>query len=163
MMTEWRSYAPGTWFPFCHLLKLTGVWWKISNLSSQGNHVQLFNWLSILTSEHYWGFRLCPLLGILKIRKQDKVKKNYYSSEPFRICMHCCLHVILLTYRKIILYTYIWRKNNIKANKMSKKDKKSGKKGVKKKEEPQETDMMTEVEKEMFQIQISDLLQKVER
>jgi hypothetical protein len=46
---------------------------------------------------------------------------------------------------------------------MSKKDKKSGKKGVKKKEEPQETDMMTEVEKEMFQIQISDLLQKVER
>jgi hypothetical protein len=46
---------------------------------------------------------------------------------------------------------------------MSKKDKKSGKKGGKKKEEPQEIDMMTEVEKEMFQIQISDLLQKVER
>jgi hypothetical protein len=46
---------------------------------------------------------------------------------------------------------------------MATKAKKGGKKGGKKKAEPQETDMMTEVEKELFQIQISDLLQKVER
>jgi hypothetical protein len=43
------------------------------------------------------------------------------------------------------------------------KDKTGGKKGGKKKTEPEETDTMTEVEKEMFQIQISDLQQKVER
>jgi hypothetical protein len=43
------------------------------------------------------------------------------------------------------------------------KDKKGGKKGGKKKAEPQETDVMTEVEKELFQIQVNDLQQKVER
>jgi len=43
------------------------------------------------------------------------------------------------------------------------KDKKGGKKGGKKKAEPEETDTMTEVEKELFQIQINDLQQKVER
>lgn len=43
------------------------------------------------------------------------------------------------------------------------KDKKGGKKGGKKKAEPEETDTVTEVEKELFQIQINDLQQKVER
>ena len=46
----------------------------------------------------------------------------------------------------------------------AKKGKKGGgKKGGKKKAEPQEADLMTEVEKELFQIQITDLQQKVER
>jgi hypothetical protein len=43
------------------------------------------------------------------------------------------------------------------------KDKKGGKKGGKKNVEPEETDTVTEVEKELFQIQINDLQQKVER
>jgi len=43
------------------------------------------------------------------------------------------------------------------------KEKKGGKKGGKKKAEPEETDTVTEVEKELFQIQINDLQQKVER
>lgn len=46
---------------------------------------------------------------------------------------------------------------------MAKKSKKGGIKAGKKKAEPQEMDVVTEVEKELFQIQISDLLQKVER
>jgi hypothetical protein len=46
---------------------------------------------------------------------------------------------------------------------MAKKGKAGGKKGGKKKAEPQEEDLMPEVEKELFQIQINDLLQKVER
>ncbi|XP_069694672.1 cilia- and flagella-associated protein 157-like [Periplaneta americana] len=41
--------------------------------------------------------------------------------------------------------------------------KKGGKKGGKKKAEPLESDMMTEVEKELFQIQIADLTKKIER
>lgn len=57
---------------------------------------------------------------------------------------------------------WIWRKSNIRINRMA-KDKKGGKKGGKKKAEPEETDTMTEVEKELFQIQINDLQQKVER
>jgi hypothetical protein len=47
-------------------------------------------------------------------------------------------------------------------NKTYKKDTKVGKKGGKK-AEPQETDRMTEVEKDLYKIQINDLLQKVER
>lgn len=57
---------------------------------------------------------------------------------------------------------HIWLKDYIKMNKTYKKDTKVGKKGGKK-AEPQETDRMTEVEKDLYKIQINDLLQKVER
>lgn len=46
---------------------------------------------------------------------------------------------------------------------MGKKGKKGGKKGNKKKEKEEVADELTEVDKELYQLQITDLTRKVER
>jgi hypothetical protein len=40
--TEWPNYTPGSGFPFRHLLRLAGLWWKYSNPPPHGRVSAVF-------------------------------------------------------------------------------------------------------------------------